>query len=88
MTTRAAGTNPELVQRLEDVLRRMAPSPPAEIRLDQRLIDDLGFDSLALVKTIVAIEDAFAVDLPQDRLHELRQATVGQLADLVAEASP
>ena len=87
METRAAGASPALVQRLEDVLRRMAPTPPGEIRLDQRLFADLGFDSLALVKTIVAIEDAFAVDLPQDRLHELREATVGELAALVAEAS-
>lgn len=79
---------PALDERLEDVLRRMAPTPLREIRPEHRLIEDLGFDSLALVKTVVAIEDAFGVELPQERLHELRDATVAKVASLVREAQP
>ena len=72
--------------RLLDVLRATAPDPPEEIRPEQELVAELGFDSIALVKTVVALEEAFEVELPQERLHELREATVAQLAALIAEA--
>lgn len=71
--------------RLADVLRAHAPHPPRELRADMRLVDDLGFDSLALARAVVALETEFATELPQSRLHELRTATVGQLADMVSE---
>ena len=72
--------------RLAEVLRATAPAAPPEIRPDHALVDDLGFDSIALVKTVVALEEAFDVELPQERLHELRSATVGDVAALLTAA--
>ena len=54
--------------------------------VEHRLIADLGFDSVALVRVVVEIETAFDVELPQERLFELRTATVRDLAAL-AEGS-
>ena len=53
---------------------------------EQRLVEDLGFDSLALARTVVALETEFATELPAERLHELRTATVAQLASMLDEA--
>jgi acyl carrier protein len=72
--------------RLAEVLRATAPTAPEEIRPEHALVGDLGYDSVALVKTVVALEEAFDVELPQERLHELRSATVGDVAVLLASA--
>ena len=72
--------------RLIDVLRATASAAPEQILAEHRLVDDLGYDSVALVKTIVALEEAFEVELPQERLHELREATVQDVAGLLAAA--
>jgi acyl carrier protein len=73
-------------ERVVEVLRRLAPRPPRDLRPEHRLHEDLGFDSLALVKTVVALEDALDVELPQERLHELRHATVADACALVRAA--
>jgi len=73
-------------ERVVEVLRRLAPRPPRVLQPEHRLHEDLGFDSLALVKTVVALEDALGVELPQERLHELRRATVADACALVRAA--
>jgi acyl carrier protein len=72
--------------RLAAILEAQAPSPPSEIRQGSRLIDDLGFDSLALAKTVVALEAEFGTELPADRLHELRSATAGDLLAMLTDS--
>ena len=72
--------------RLAEVLRATAPAAPEQILPEHALVDDLGFDSIALVKTVVALEEAFDVELPQERLHELRGATVQDVATLLSAA--
>ncbi len=59
-----------------------AASVHPEVALDQ-----LGLDSLALMEFAFAVEDRFAVRIPEDRL-DPRQAgiTLDQLASLLDEA--
>ena len=80
-------TAPDAVHaRLGDVLRELIPGAPAILPAGARLVEDLGLDSLALARAVVALEDAFGVELPAERLHELRAATVSDLAALLAES--
>ena len=51
------------------------------IARDASLVDDLGADSLDWVSLIMALEDHFAVDIPDEDAAELR--TVKQVADYV-----
>ena len=55
---------------------------PGQITLDQRLGDDLGFDSLARVELALAVENQFGVALADD--HLTGATTVGDLAALIA----
>lgn len=71
-----------------EVIAALAPVMPAEgLSSEQRLIDDLGFDSLRLVELTMALEDALEVEpFPPQRLAEVM--TVGAVETLAAEACP
>lgn len=56
----------------------------SSITRDASLEDDLGADSLDWVSLIMALEDRFAVDIPDEDAAELR--TVKQVTDYVALA--
>jgi acyl carrier protein len=44
---------------------------------DTRLVDDLGFDSLATIETVFFIEDLFQISVSNDEIMTVR--TVGDL---------
>jgi acyl carrier protein len=54
---------------------------PRHIVADARLVHDLGADSLDAVALVMAIEDRFDVDMPDEDVEPLR--TVGQLIEYV-----
>lgn len=58
---------------------------PVAARPDALLVEDLGVDSLALTELAMALEDEFAVELPDDRLSELE--TLADLEALVRAAA-
>ena len=55
---------------------------PHEIRPTDRLVEDLGLDSLTLTSLAVALEDRFQVILSDEAA--IRIETVGELAQCVA----
>lgn len=52
------------------------------LRAEERLIEDLGFDSLAVAETVFFFEDLFKVAIKNEEIMALR--TVGELCDFVA----
>lgn len=52
------------------------------LRDEQRLMEDLGFDSLAVAETVFFFEDLFKVSIQTSEIMEL--GTVGQLRAFVA----
>jgi len=72
------------------VPRNSAHSRTDPLRDDERLIEDLGFDSLAVAETVFFFEDLFKVTIKNEDILALH--TVGELCDFVArrlrETSP
>lgn len=54
---------------------------PEQVTLEARFGDDLDADSLDLVELVMALEEAFDVEVPEDELEGIE--TVGQAYDLV-----
>jgi len=45
----------------------------AEVKIDSTFIDDLGADSLDIVELIMAFEEEFNVEIPDDVAEKLKQ---------------
>jgi acyl carrier protein len=43
-----------------------------DIKPEATFIDDLGFDSLALVELVLAFEEAFEIDIPDEDTEKIR----------------
>ncbi|MDG6095212.1 acyl carrier protein [Acetobacter sp. AN02] len=57
------------------------PKVPRDITGSSRIVEDLAFDSLAVMNFVMDIEDTFDVSVPLDRLADVR--TVDDLANAV-----
>ena len=54
---------------------------PEQVTMEARFGDDLDADSLDLVELVMALEEAFDVEVPEDELEGIQ--TVGQAFDLI-----
>ena len=74
--------DPRFVALLAETLPLVGDRP---VTTDDRL-RDLGMDSMLAVELLVAIEEVFAVALPDEELNETTFATAGSLWAAVANA--
>lgn len=54
---------------------------PEQVTIDARFGDDLDADSLDLVELVMALEEAFGIEVPESELEGIE--TVGQAFELV-----
>ena len=54
---------------------------PAKVTLEAKFGDDLDADSLDLVELVMALEEAFDIEVPEDELEGI--TTVGEAYELV-----
>ncbi len=59
---------------------------PEKVTLEARFGDDLDADSLDLVELVMALEEAFDVEVPEDELEGIE--TVGQAYQLITSKLP
>jgi acyl carrier protein len=59
------------------------PKVPRDIDGDSKIVEDLAFDSLAVMNFVMEIEDTLDVSVPLDRLADIR--TIRDLAACLAE---
>lgn len=71
-----------VADRVRALIRAMAPDQDAAMADDQRLMEDLGFDSLRLMELTVVLERAF--ELPRYKPEELAGVRrVGEVVTLI-----
>ena len=72
-----AALDPVLFAILADFIPKPSSRPLAELPGDTRLIDDLGFDSLAITEVVFFTEDLFRISISNEEIVQVRT-----LADL------
>ncbi len=68
-------------QRVKKVIAEQLSINEADIKNESAFIEDLGADSLDTVELVMALEDAFKIEIPDDQQEKLR--TVQQAIDYI-----
>lgn len=71
----------EIFERVRDTLSEYFEIPPAEIRLESHLRDDLDLDSVDAIDMAVRLQDLTATRFEEESLKNLQ--TVGDTVDLI-----
>jgi acyl carrier protein len=65
-------TEQETFAGFAEIIERFADFPASEVTLEASLTADLGIDSLSMVEIVVASQDKFGVEIPDEELRALR----------------
>jgi acyl carrier protein len=76
-----AGNREEIVDAMKEVLASELGVDADKVTADARFKEDLDADSLDLVEVVLALEEKFGVEIPDDEIAGVK--TVGEAADLV-----
>ncbi|KAF9460811.1 acyl carrier protein [Collybia nuda] len=80
----AAGLSRETIQsRVFDVLKGFEKVDPTKLTVASSFTNDLGLDSLDAVEVVMAVEEEFAIEIPDAEADEIQ--TVQQAIDYIAK---
>ncbi|KAG5641068.1 hypothetical protein DXG03_006272 [Asterophora parasitica] len=80
----AAGLSRDAIQsRVLEVLKGFEKVDPAKLTLSSSFSNDLGLDSLDAVEVVMAVEEEFAIEIPDAEADEIQ--TVQQAIDYIAK---
>jgi acyl carrier protein len=69
---------------LAEIVNEIAGIPVDDIQLEKSFTDDLDVDSLSMVEVVVAAEERFGVQIPDDEVKQLK--TVGDAVAYIERA--
>jgi len=76
-------TREEIQSKVIELAAEEANMPPEQIAPASHFINDLHFDSLAVVEFAMAVEDEFEISIPDEEMDRLQ--TVGDVIDHLAQ---
>ena len=56
---------------------------PDEVKLESKFVEDLGADSLDVVELVMALEEKFNIEIPDDQAEKIQ--TVGDAVQYIEE---
>jgi len=65
----------DIAGKVKEIVSQQLDVDAAEIKESSQFIDDLGADSLAIVELVLAFEEQFEIDIPDEDTEKIR--TVG-----------
>ena len=71
----------DLEQKVKQIIAEQLGKNEADIKNEASFIEDLGADSLDPVELVMALEDAFKIEIPDEQQENLR--TVQQAIDFI-----
>lgn len=70
-------------EKVREILSEVSGVPLSELRDDTRLVGDLGMSSFDLADTVVSVEEAYGIRIPDGRFRELQ--TVADIVRIIRE---
>ncbi|MBZ4664988.1 MAG: acyl carrier protein [Mahella sp.] len=70
-----------LFEKIRDVIVDQLGVEPDEVKLESSFIDDLGADSLDIVELIMALEEEFDMEIPDEEAEKL--TTVNDVVEYI-----
>jgi len=67
-----AKSEQEILAGLGEIVEEIVGTEPSEVTPEKSFVDDLDIDSLSMVEIAVAAQDKFGVEIPDDRLKDLK----------------
>ena len=71
-----------LVERIRGLVSDQLGLSPSEVTPDASILDDLGADSLDVVEMVMAIEEVFDIEVPDEDAEGMR--TIGDVENYVS----
>lgn len=72
----------EIEARVKKVLAEQLAVDEAQVTMEARFAEDLNADSLDLVEAVLALEEEWNIEIPEEEMENVK--TVGQSVNLVA----
>ena len=72
-----------IIDRIRDIIIEQLQVEESDVNMDTNLMQDLSADSLAAVEIIMAIEDEYGIEIPDEEAEKMQ--TVGDLVRYVEE---
>ena len=74
-----------MFERIRDIIAEQLSIEPDEITEESSFIDDLGADSLDIVELIMALEEEFDMEIPDEDAEKI--STVGDVIEYIKNHS-
>jgi len=75
----------DIAPQVTKIIKEQLDVEEADIKPEASFIDDLGADSLGLVELVLAFEEAFEIDIPDEDTEQIR--TVQDAVDYITKHS-
>ena len=75
----------EIADKVKEIVSQQLDVDVAQIKPESQFIDDLGADSLAIVELVLAFEEQFEIDIPDEDTEKIR--TVGDAISYISTRS-
>lgn len=73
----------DIADKVKEIISQQLDVDLAEVKEAASFIDDLGADSLAIVELVLAFEEQFEIDIPDEDTEKIR--TVGDAVSYIQE---
>lgn len=71
----------EIADKVKEIVSQQLDVDVAQVKPESQFIDDLGADSLAIVELVLAFEEQFEIDIPDEDTEKIR--TVGDAINYI-----
>jgi acyl carrier protein len=76
---KTGGKNMALSPKIKDIIVEQLGVDPEKVKTEASFIDDLGADSLDIVELVMAMEEEFDLEIPDEDAEKMK--TVGDVAN-------